>query len=254
MEIPVDCELWEEGMLDGEESQLILENIYSEECIDEGVVDQFFDLISEECEYRQDFSPGEAKILAKKIVSENSEFILQGREIVNQFNELLRFESVHSIPSMFPAKYLDRFGLSEDQIKNDKFEEEDLYRIFHGFEGELEVGNLLGIAWITDGDHNDVDDLKNSPDILVDRLGLEHHMSNNHCLLLSYGKNENSIRINLPRVFDGIDWGKFNLIDDCEADAGLTEPVNTEEYNGLPEAVHEKQTVNGSIRVVNFND
>ena len=44
--------------------------------------------------------------------------------------------------------------------------------------------------------------------------------------------------MHLPRSFDGIDNGQFEVVEDCNADAGKTLPLNLPREQGLPEAVH----------------
>ena len=44
--------------------------------------------------------------------------------------------------------------------------------------------------------------------------------------------------LHLPRSFDGIANNQFEVVEDCNADAGKTVPLNLMREQGLPEAVH----------------
>jgi hypothetical protein len=67
---------------------------------------------------------------------------------------------------------------------------------------------------------------------------LENLEKERRCLKIVYKRDKLKKNLHLPRSFDGINQGRFEVVEDCNADAGKTLPLNLPQEQGLPEAVH----------------
>jgi len=113
----------------------------------------------------------------------------------------------------------------------------------HAYKGTLDLGNRLDIVWVADNEKSEQIGLKE----LVDRLGLKGLEKESRCIRIVYRRDKAKKDLHLPRSFDGIDNGQFEVVEKCEAVAGKTLPLNLPREQGLPEAVHRGCTVEPEI-------
>ncbi|TKJ36234.1 MAG: hypothetical protein CEE38_12520 [Planctomycetes bacterium B3_Pla] len=233
MEIPDRCKSWLEKIKCGnEQAQKILENLRRDNCIKSEISEEFFKRL----EAKGDpCSPEDAKNTAIGIVTDDPDrFVCQGGRIPSDsFNTLFRLEQVTNLGRLIPInrkkigikdqKTFDRKQLSDDEIND----------LIHDFK-EVKLGNLLDIVWVTDAEESG----QIGSGELVDRLGLTPLAEAERCLKIVYKREKAKKNLHLPRSFDGIDQGPFEVVEDCNADAGKTVPLSLPREQGLPEVVH----------------
>ena len=93
---------------------------------------------------------------------------------------------------------------------------------------------MLDIVWVADNEETEQIGLEE----LIDRSGLRHLENEERCLKVVYRREQIEKSLHLPRSFDGINYGQFDVVENCSADAGKTLPLNPPYERGLSEAVH----------------
>ncbi len=235
MDIPDRCKSWREEMESGNnKDKRILDNICRDNCIKSGISDEFFKRLAAK---GNPLSPEDAKNTAIDIVKTDPDrFLCQGERIPsNAFNTLFRLEDVKKLGKHLSDEHLRNFGIRDRKTLNYKeLPDDELSIIVHMYKGTLDLGNRLDIVWVADSENSEQIGLKE----LVDRLGLANLEEEERCLKIVYKRDEAKKNLHLPRSFDGIDQGQFEVVEDCNADAGKTLPLNLPHEQGLPEAVH----------------
>lgn len=236
MDIPDICEPWFEQMKSGnsQKRKRILGNLRRDNCINSKISDDFFKRLAAK---GNPCSPENAQNAAIDIVKADPDrFVCQGRKIPsNLFNTLFRLEGVGKLRNHLPNEHLRNFGLRDKKTLNLKeLPDDELSIVVDKYKGTLDLGNDLGIVWVADNKKSEQIGLKE----LVDRLGLANLEKEERCLKIVYKRNKAKKNLHLPRSFDGIDQGRFEVVEDCKANAGKTLPLNLPPEQGLPEAVH----------------
>ena len=235
MEIPDRCKSWLEKIKCGNnQDKKILENLRGDNCIKSKISDEFFKRL----EAKGDpCSPEDAKNTAIGIVAADPDrFVCQGGKIPSDsFNTLFRLEDVKKLGKHLPDEHLRNFGIRDRKTLNLKeLPDDELNIIVRMYKGTLDLGNRLDIVWVADNEESYEISLKE----LVDRLGLCNLENEERCLRILYKRDKVKKNLHLPRSFDGIDNGGFEVVENCKADAGKTLPLNLPPEQGLPEAVH----------------
>jgi len=217
-----------------EENKRILENLLKDNCIKSKISDEFFKRLADKGNPR---SAEDAKNNAIDTVEDDPDrFVCQGRKLPSDsFKMLFRLEDVKKLGKHLPDEHLRNFGIRDGKTLNSKeFPDDDLGIILHMYKGTLDLGNRLDIVWVADNEKSERIGLKE----LVDRLGLAHLEEEERCLKIVYKRDKAKKNLHLPRSFDGIDNGQFELVEDCNECAGKTKPLNLPHEQGLEEAVH----------------
>jgi len=235
MDVPDICKPWLEKMKSGNnKNQRILENLRRDNCIKQEISDEFFKRLEGK---GNPCSPEDGRNTAIDIIKTDPDrFLCKGRKIPSDsFNTLFRLEGVEKLGSHLPDEHLCKFGIRDRKTLNPKeLPDDELSIIVHMYKGTLDLGNRLDIVWVADSKKSGRIDLKE----LVDRLGLANLEEEDRCLKIVYKREKAKKNLQLPRSFDGIDNGQFEVVEDCNADAGKTLPLNLPREQGLPEAVH----------------
>ena len=235
MDVPDICKPWLEKMESGNnQDKRILENLRRDNCIKSKISDEFFKRLADK---GNPCSPEDAKNTAIDIVKTDPDrFVCQGRKIPsNSFITLFRLEDVKKLGKHLPDEHLRNFGIRDRKTLNPKeLPDDELNIIVHMYKGTLDLGNRFDIVWVADSENSEQIGLRQ----LVDKLGLANLEEEERCLKIVYKRNKAKKNLHLPRSFDGIDNGQFEVVEDCNADAGKTLPLNSPHEQGLPEAVH----------------
>jgi len=235
MDVPDICKSWLEKMKSGNnQNQRILENLRRDNCIKPEISDEFFKCLAAK---GNPCNPEDAKNAATDIVKVDPDrFVCQGGKIPsNSFEKLFRLEDVKKLGKHLPDEHLRKFGIRDRKALNSKeLPDDELNIIVHMYKGTLDLGNRLDIVWVADSENSEQIGLRE----LVDRLGLANLEEEERCLKIGYRRDKVKKNLHLPRSFDGIDQGRFEVVEDCKADAGKTRPLKLPREQGLPEAVH----------------
>ena len=235
MDVPDICKPWLEKMKSGDEQdQRILDNLRRDNCIKPEISNDFFKRLAAK---GNPCNPEDAKNTAIDVVKADPDrFVCQGGKIPsNSFETVFRLEDVEKLGNNLPNEHLRKFGIRDLKTLNPKeLADDELSIIVYMYKGALDLGNDLDIVWVADNEESQRIGLKE----LVDRLGLENLEKERRCLKIAYKRNKVKKNLHLPRSFDGIDQGRFEVVEDCKADAGKTLPLNLPHEQGLPEAVH----------------
>jgi len=235
MEIPDNCKSWLNKIECGnDQHRKILENLRKDNCIKTEISDDFFKRLAAQGSPN---SPEDAKNKAINIVKVDPDrFTCQGEKIPRgSFNTLIRLEDVSKLGKHLPDDHLRNFGIRDRKTLNPKeLPDDELSIMIHMYQGILDLGNRLDIVWVSDSEKSEKISLRD----LVDRLGLANLENEERCLKIVYKRHEAKKNLHLPRSFDGIDHGRFEVVEDCKADSGKTIPLNLPLEQGLPEAVH----------------
>ncbi len=234
MNPPETCKVWVEKMEANEDCSKILDNLRKDNCIKSKISDDFFKRLAAKGNPR---GPEDAKNAAIDIVKADPDrFVCHGGKIRSKsFNTLFRLEDVKKLGKHLPDEYLRNFGIRDRKTLNfNELPDDELSIIVHMYQGTLDLGNRLDIVWVADSEKSEQIDLR----ALVDRLGLANLEKERRCLKIAYKGDKAKKNLHLPRSFDGIDNGQFEVVEDCKADAGKTIPLNLPCEQGLPEAVH----------------
>lgn len=234
MNPPETCKVWVEKMEANEDCSKILDNLRKDNCIKSEISDEFFKRLATK---GNPCNPEDAKNTAINIVKDDHDrFVCQGGKIPsNSFETLFRLEGVGKLGRHLPDEHLCKFGIRDRKTLNPKeLPDDELNIIVHMYKGTLDLGNRLDIVWVADSKKSGRIGLKE----LIDRLGLANLEEEDRCLKIVYKREKAKKNLHLPRSFDGIDNGQFEVVEDCNADAGKTLPLNLPHEQGLPEAVH----------------
>ncbi len=235
MDVPDICKPWLEKMKSGNsQCQRILDNLRRDNCIKSEISDEFFKRLTAK---GNPCCPEDAKNKSIDIVKADPDrFVCQGGKIPSDsFNTLFRLEDVNKLGKHLPDEHLRNFGIRDRKTLNSKeLPDDELSIIVHMYKGTLDLGNDLDIVWITDNEKSEQIALKE----LVDRLGMCNLEEEERCLKIVYKRYKAKKNLHLPRSFDGIDQGQFEVVENCKADAGKTLPLTLPHEQGLPEAVH----------------
>lgn len=234
MNPPETCKVWVEKMEANEDCSKILDNLRKDDCIKPEISDEFFKCLVAK---GNPCSPEDAKNTAIDIVrADPDRFVCQGGKIPSDsFNTPFRLEDVKKLGKHLPDEHLRNFGIRDRKTLNPKeLPDDELSVIVHMYKGTLDLGNRLDIVWVADSEDSEQIGLRE----LVDRLGLANLEEEERCLKIVYKRDEAKKNLHLPRSFDGIDNGQFEVVENCKADAGKTLPLNLPREQGLPEAVH----------------
>jgi len=229
------CKPWREKMESGNnQDKRILENLRRDNCVKSKISDEFFKRLAAKGNPR---GPEDAKNAAIDIVKADPDrFVCQGGKIPsNSFETLFRLEEVGKLGKLLPDEHLRNFGIRDRKTLNSKeLTDDELRIIVYMYSPGLDLGNELDIVWVSNSEEFEQISLKD----LVDRLGLENLENEKRCLKVVYQRSKVEKSLHLPRSFDGIDNGQFEVVENCKADAGKTLPLNLPHEQGLPEAVH----------------
>ncbi len=235
MEIPDKCKSWLEKIKYGDKhDQKILNNLRRDICIKSEIRDEFFKRLADK---GTPSSSEEAKNAAIDIIGADPDrFVCQGGEIPrNSFSTLFRLEDVKKLGKHLPDEHLRHFGIRDRKTLNSKeLPDDELSIIVRMYRETLDLGNRLDIVWVADNEKSEQIGLQE----LVDRLGLLNLKNEKRCLKIVYKRDKAKKNLHLPRSFDGIDNGRFDVVENCKADAGKTLPLTLPQEQGLPEAVH----------------
>jgi hypothetical protein len=235
VDIPDICKSWREKIESGDNpTQRILGNLRRDNCIESKISDEFFQSLADK---GNPCSPEDAKNTAIDVIrADPDKFVCQGGEIPSDsFNTLFRLEDVTKLGKHLPDEHLRKFGIRDRKSLNSKdLPDDELSDIVHMYKGTLDLGNRLDIVWVADNEKTEQIGLKD----LVVRLGLDNLKTEKRCLKIVYVRGKLEKSLHLPRSFDGIDNGQFEVVEDCKADAGMTLPLNLPPEQGLSEAVH----------------
>ncbi len=235
MDVPDICKSWREKIESGNnQDKRILENLRRDNCIKSSVSDEFFKRLEAK---GNPGSPEDAKNTAIDIVKADPDrFVCKGGEIPgNSFETLFRLDEVEKLGKLLPDEHLCKFGIRDRKTLNPKeLPDDELNIIVYMYKGELDLANELDIVWVADNEKTEQIGLRE----LVERLGLANLEEEERCVRIVYKRNKAKKDLHLPRSFDGIDNGQFEVVEDCNADAGKTLPLNLPHEQGLPEAVH----------------
>ncbi len=237
MDVPDICKPWREKMeSENNQDKRILENLRKDNCIKSEISNEFFKRLVAK---GNPCSPEDAKNTAIDIVKADPDrFVCQGGKIPsNSFNTLFRLEDVKKLGKLLPDEHLRNFGIRDRKTLNSKeLPDDELSIIVHMYKGTLDLGSRdrLDIVWVADSEKSDQIGLRE----LVDRLGLAHLEKEKRCLKIVYKRDKAEKNLHLPRSFDGIADGQFEVVEDCNAETGKTLPLKLPPEQGLPEAVH----------------
>lgn len=234
MNTPETCKVWVEKMEANEDCSKILDNLRKDNCIKSEISDEFFKRLAAK---GNPCNSEDAKNAAIDIVkAEPDRFVCQGGKIPsNSFETLFRLEEVEKLGKLLPDEHLRNFGIRDRKTLNSKeLSDDELRIIVHMYSSGLDLGNELDIVWVSNSEESEQISLKD----LVDRLGLENLENEKRCLKVVYQRSKVEKSLHLPRSFDGIGQGRFEVVEDCNANAGKTLPLNLPHEQGLPEAVH----------------
>lgn len=237
LDIPPSCEQWAETMgAGGTETGRILSNVRKDGCVDPEVANEFFNRLGSRAPFGDQY---EAKTAAFNVVQgDQNRFTCKGKAVpADRFRGLFRLEDVESLRYRVPEA-LDRAGVTDSEVVAD-LAEEDLLTLTNEYDGEVSLGNRLGVVWCADAAGSLAGDMST----LVDRLGIAGLKNADRCVLCRYDRSRTGRALHVPRMLDAIDRPEFEVVKDCEADNGMTRPLRRPAAEGLPEAVHRRCTV-----------
>lgn len=228
MKIPESCRLWEQQMEAGEKERRILENIRLDTAIDPSLEERFFDRIARSPTPN---SPEEAHKIAYNIVKNDPLFLYQGNRVPDdKFLSLLRIEFKTNLWYIFSRESFKEKGIRrKDAVA--RLRDEEVNSLIEEYRGSLNLGNELGIVWVTDLEK--AKSCINNPSELLDRLGIP--LRKNICIIILYRRDERDLFV--PRSFDGIKEEHFSITLDNAKNEGYTKPLTSSD-EGLPEAIH----------------
>jgi len=221
MDIPEFCREWAAAMGSGKNGEnRILGNLQREKCIDEETWNEFFHLLGLK---GKPSDAAKAKQWAEGVIQGNlGKFTCRGREIPREcFLLLFRLEDLKALRWRIPD-CLKKFGIVDEELIKG-LPEEELLSITNEHKGIIRLWGKLGLVWATD--YKIAENLLYDLDQLVDKLGLRNLVNEDRCVLCVYARSDISSSLHLPRSFDGLDNPQFDIIEDCKADAGKTQPL-----------------------------
>lgn len=226
---------WREKMERGStQDRRILANLRRDKCIRPDVSKEFFNRVAGR---GNPGSPQDARNASIDTVKVDPDrFVCQGEKIPDgSFSTVFRLEGVKKLGKHLPDEHLRTFGIRDRKtLSADGLSDDELRVIVDMYRGPLKLGSAIDIVWITDHEDSGEIGLKG----LVDRLGLAHLEDEERCLRIVYRRDGTIKDLHLPRSFDGIDNGQFDVVENCNADAGKTLPLHLPREQGLSEAVH----------------
>lgn len=243
MNIPASCSLWEQLMLGGTaDSRAILDNVRTEVCVEAGAETRFFNDLGASLAQQSPGTVADATNASAWVVSTaRDELLYRGRHTgAGGFRELTRLQRPTSLTYCIPTENREYFtgaigGLTADRLTT--IDCDALSLLLEGYDGPVDTANSWGFAW--GADFEEVRPvLETQPTQLPNRLGLsgwEHE----HCgVLLAYPRREVPTPLQVPRVFEGINYPPFALVADCASDRGHTKPLTGDPDAGFPEVIH----------------
>ena len=239
MEFPQQCQTWVDSMRAGsEKEQRVLHNLLEDPCIDDGVASAFVEALGKDGTYT---APAEAHRRAIDVIrADPDRFLRHGRVVPPHLClRLLRLEDVQSLGYRVRGA-LDRLGLTERELFDDA-SEETLRAITTEWDGDVELGNRLGVVWVTDADN--AEPMMGDLTLLSDRLGRSLDPDETQCVVCVYNRDAMGGTLHVPRALDAMDSSQFQPNKDCSADTGWSRPINGSPSEGLPEAVHPECTL-----------
>lgn len=232
MQVPVECRSWEAMLATGKDEYhaAILRHIVADPCIDQRVAATFFALVGR---LPPPTRPDEALLQAYNIVRDNA-LTCTGRAVPTGILErLIRIESIRSLLYRVPEACGAR-GITLRDLDGD-LSDDDLISLTDEYDGEVVLGNLLGIVWVTDREHLSAELHVND---FLRRAGVVAEPMSNGYVLCTYDRESLSEGLFVPRALDAIDQPRFAPTQDCTAPCGRTLPLSGQADEGLPEAIH----------------
>lgn len=249
MKVPSSCEDWETKLKASSQGQAILTKILGENCISEDVEKEFFKDVAARGPPKD---AEEAVGFAVDAVQDRKDDLTCcGKPVPGRlFRRVMRLEKLsylkYRIPPSRRGQLLYRCGIVEKRFVEGKISRNQATRLVRYYEGPVTLGDRIGVVWITTSDESTrqmLDDLAN----LIDRLGLPELKAERFCLVFEYERSVTKRTLHVPRAFDGIGNPQFEAVPDCDADSGMTRPVEFPPEQGLPEAIHKHcELANGS--------
>lgn len=247
MKIPkgnLKCQKWFDKLKSG--TKTVAKNIEAENCIPEDVCDEFFDDIERHLSSKKATSVQKNAVDNASHVVKNKpdRFLCCGRQIDdNLFVTLCRLDHVETLPYRVPD-CRRRLGIP-DQDTVGSLPEEEIRSLVDEYDGPIDLGNNLGICFVTDKAYLELSDIR----MAFDRFGLDNFDlgKDKYYVLCVYKRDKIDKTLHLPRVFDAINQRAFFLEKDCNALYGKTRPLTCPPEQGIPEAVHRKCSVEPEI-------
>ena len=232
MDIPRSCEQWAQAMEGGGmAARRIVANVWKEACVDSGMAQEFFDSLGRKGPFRDEH---EAETGAFNVVyGDQDRFTCKGKPAAaDRFRSLFRLEDVSSLRYRVPEA-LARGDVTDSELVGE-LPDEDLLTLTNEYHGEVSLGNRLGVVWCADAAGSLAGDMTT----LVERLGIAALENADRCVLCKYDRSTTGKSLHVPRVLDAIDRPEFEVVQDCDAETGMTRPLEGSTAEGLPEAVH----------------
>lgn len=254
MDIPPSCRSWASKMQEDDSKAEIVENILREDCVSEDAEELFFDQLREQIELHGDpETPFEAKTYAVNVVDQNRSLLFQGNTVPDEsLSVAVRVKSIEKVAKLYPDDYIKDFGYDPRDFD---FQGLDWYQVEEFVEGidsadsavsfGLESG--FNIVWVSDREEVDDSELHDLS-ILIDRLGLVHLEQKKFAAVFVY-EIPAELTLSVPRVFDAVNFAPFSPVDDCDADVGETVPLTPSDYSGLPEAIHDEESISPLLAI-----
>ena len=241
MEIPPECNAWQQQMAASTDTANILQNFQVDTCLP-NLEAPFFSALAAK---GAPATPGDARQMSTDVVgSAFDDFVCQGNEVAaTAFERLIRVCDgkgfVNALPPEDKENLHESFTALDGEIDNLPYERlNDLVTAYTdpaaAYAGPVSVRGKVDLAWVSD--HAAFpDDLPRWSE-LVRQLGLPHYLMAAAGVVFVYPRNTVPHTCHLPRAFDGVDWPPFRIEPDCQAPSGTSGPLLGQP--ACPEAVH----------------
>jgi hypothetical protein len=244
MEFPSECQWWIDLMDAGDDKERrIVENLRADPCIKPTIIDEFISRLLNGA--LPNTSEGACRKAYRVVKEDPDTFVCQGQEVPStMFTVLFRIEDPDAMRYRIPDE-LDRLGFRDAVVLAD-LSDEDLRLLTDEYGGSVQLGNDLGIVWVTTMD--EVVDLV--PDMLgslCNRLGLPWSAVVSRVVLCAYNRHETGRTLHVPRALDAVNRPEFEVEANCGANMGMTRPLAGSPDDGLVEAVHRSCSVVPSL-------
>jgi hypothetical protein len=238
---------WEAKMASEPEQARILDNISRDACIPPEVFQEFFARVEVFAHADPPQTADQAQDIGWEVVHQDPDrFTCQGRPVPDGvFVSLVRFEDIGSLQYRVPDVLREK-GLRDPEALP-ALPDEDLRTVTDEHDGDVQLGNLLALVWVSDFDfvQGQGYDCEGHDGLgeLIDRLGLDHLDGASRCVICVFDRDRADGSLHVPRSLDAISMPAFELVEDCSAEQGQTRPLHSPDKGGLPEAVLRSCTV-----------
>ncbi len=222
-------------MESGDRQRRILDNMVRDDCLDEEVTVEFFEMLSEK-DVPKDARDAESSAF-DVIKTAPDVFVCKGTFVPEGvFVRLFRVECVSDLRYRLPEDTLTSKGVNHKEFV-DSLPDEDLLSLTDEYDGPIQLGNQIDVVWVTDFER--VEPLLTDLAGLLDRLGrLAADSDMGRCVVVAYDREQAGRSVHVPRSLDAMGHPEFDVIEDCFAEMGMTKPITASPAMGLPEAVH----------------